>query len=41
MTDPAAIVEQYFAVVADLGTSQDDLVEVLDPSVRIIEHPTR
>jgi ketosteroid isomerase-like protein len=39
MSDPAAVVRQYFSVVADLGSSPDALLDVLDPAVRITEHP--
>jgi ketosteroid isomerase-like protein len=39
MSDPAAVVRQYFAVVADLGSSADALLDVLDPAVRVTEHP--
>ncbi len=39
MSDPASVVKRYFEVVADLGTSEDDLLAVLHPAVRITEHP--
>jgi ketosteroid isomerase-like protein len=39
MSDPAAVVRQYFSVVADLGSSPDALLDLLDPAVRITEHP--
>ena len=39
MSDPAAVVRKYFAVVADLGSSHDALLDVLHPAVRITEHP--
>jgi ketosteroid isomerase-like protein len=39
MSDPAAVVRQYFSVVADLGSSPDALLDVLDRAVRITEHP--
>lgn len=39
MSDPAAVVRRYFEVVADLGSSEDDLLAVLHPDVRITEHP--
>jgi ketosteroid isomerase-like protein len=35
----AEIVERYFAVVADLGSREEDLLELLDPDVRVTEHP--
>jgi ketosteroid isomerase-like protein len=39
MSDPAAVVRQYFTVVADLDSSSDALLDVLHPAVRITEHP--
>jgi ketosteroid isomerase-like protein len=39
MSDPAEVVRQYFSLVADLGSSPEALVDVLDPAVRITEHP--
>lgn len=39
MTDPAAVVARYFAVVADLNATVDDLLELLHPDVRVVEHP--
>ena len=39
MSDPAAVVRRYFAIVADLGSQQDALLEVLDSTVRVTEHP--
>jgi ketosteroid isomerase-like protein len=39
MSDPAAVVRRYFEVVADLGSSENDLVALLHPDVRITEHP--
>ena len=35
----ADVVQRYFAVVADLGSSQDDFAAVLHPDVRVVEHP--
>jgi ketosteroid isomerase-like protein len=37
--DPAALVRRYFDVVADLDSSEDDLLALLHPDVRITEHP--
>ena len=34
-----AVVREYFAVVADLTSSESDLRALLNPSVRITEHP--
>lgn len=39
MSDPTAVVRQYFSVVAELGSTPDALLDVLDPAVRITEHP--
>jgi ketosteroid isomerase-like protein len=39
MTDPVAVVRRYFEIVADLGSSPDALLDVLDPAVRVIERP--
>ena len=39
MPDPAAVVKRYFAIVADLGSPADALLEVLHPDVRITERP--
>jgi len=39
VTDPAAVVRRYFEVVADLGSTADDLLALLHPDVRITEHP--
>jgi ketosteroid isomerase-like protein len=40
--DPGAVetaVRRYFAVVADLGSTDDDLRSVIHPDARLIEHP--
>jgi ketosteroid isomerase-like protein len=40
--DPGAVetaVRRYFAVVADLGSTEDDLRAVIHPEARLIEHP--
>lgn len=34
-----AVVRRYYAVVADLASTEQDLLEVLAPDVRIVEHP--
>jgi ketosteroid isomerase-like protein len=39
MSDAVAVVRRYYEVVADLGSSEDDLREVLHPEVQIHEHP--
>jgi ketosteroid isomerase-like protein len=39
MSAPAAVVRHYFELVADLRSSPDALADVLDPAVRITEHP--
>jgi ketosteroid isomerase-like protein len=33
------VVRRYYAVVADLGATEDDLRALLDPSATITEHP--
>jgi ketosteroid isomerase-like protein len=33
------LVRRYFAVVADLASTEDDLRALLDPDVLIVEHP--
>jgi ketosteroid isomerase-like protein len=38
-TDVEAAVRRYFAVVADLGSTEDDLRTVLHPDARVTEHP--
>jgi ketosteroid isomerase-like protein len=39
VADPATVVRRYFEIVADLGSSQEALLELLHPDVRITEHP--
>jgi ketosteroid isomerase-like protein len=39
MSDPADVVRRYFAIVADLGSTQEALEDVLHPDVRVTEHP--
>jgi ketosteroid isomerase-like protein len=39
MTDPATVVRRYFEIVADLGSADEALLDVLDPAVRVTEHP--
>ncbi len=39
MSDPASVVERYFAVVADLQASVEDLLALLHPDVKVVEHP--
>jgi ketosteroid isomerase-like protein len=38
-SDTEEVVRRYFAVVADLGSSEADLRALLSPSVRVTEHP--
>ena len=35
----ADVVQRYFAIVADLSSSQDDLEAVLHPDIRVVERP--
>jgi ketosteroid isomerase-like protein len=37
--DVAAVVRRYFAVVADLASTEAELLDVLDPQVRVAEMP--
>jgi ketosteroid isomerase-like protein len=37
--DVEAVVRRYYATVADLGTTEDDLRPLLDPRLRVVEHP--
>ena len=37
--DPRALVERYYASVADLNGSPEALRELLHPDLRIVEHP--
>jgi hypothetical protein len=39
MPHPAAVVRRYFAVVADLGSSREALLELLHPDARVVERP--
>jgi ketosteroid isomerase-like protein len=39
VSDAETIVRRYFAIVADLGSREDELLELLHPDVRITEHP--
>jgi ketosteroid isomerase-like protein len=39
MSDPVAVAKRYFDIVADLNSSPEALLDVLDPAVRIVEHP--
>jgi len=38
-SDPESVVRRYFAVVADLGSTEEALGAVLHPEVRVVEHP--
>jgi ketosteroid isomerase-like protein len=37
--DPRAVVERYYATVADLSGSPEALPELLHPDFRVVEHP--
>ena len=39
MSEPEAVVRRYFEVVADLDSSREALLELLDPDVRVVERP--
>ena len=39
MSDPASLVARYYEIVADLDSTADELLEVLHPDVRVVEHP--
>ncbi len=39
MSGPESVVRRYFEVVADLGSTEEDLLALLHPEVRITEHP--
>jgi hypothetical protein len=36
---PQSVVERYYALVADLEASTEDLAGVVNPKIRIVEHP--
>jgi len=38
-TDPAAVVDRYLAVVADLDAEPDALADCVDAAARFVEHP--
>jgi ketosteroid isomerase-like protein len=38
-TDVETLVRRYFATVAGLGSTEDDLRSLLDPQLRVVEHP--
>src|SRR4051812_48740105 len=38
-TDPAAVVDRYLAVVADLDAEPESLAALLDPAARFVEYP--
>ncbi|GAB3191639.1 hypothetical protein GCM10027261_02110 [Geodermatophilus arenarius] len=38
-TDVATVVRRYYATVADLAASEDDLRPLLDARLRVVEHP--
>jgi ketosteroid isomerase-like protein len=37
--DVESVVRRYYATVADLGSTEDDLRRLLDPRLRVVEHP--
>lgn len=37
MDDPAGVVRRYLEIVADVRSTADALLEVLDPDVRVVE----
>jgi ketosteroid isomerase-like protein len=37
--DPRSTVERYYATVADLQASPEELRALLDPQLRVVEHP--
>jgi ketosteroid isomerase-like protein len=39
VSDPTSVVRRYFEIVADLGSTEEELLDVLHPDVRITEHP--
>ncbi len=39
ITDPEHVVRRYFEVVGDLSSTREDLLAVLHPEVRVVEHP--
>jgi ketosteroid isomerase-like protein len=39
MRGPGDIVQRYYEVVADLASTADELLALLHPDVRIVEHP--
>ena len=38
-SDTEEVVRRYFSTVADLDSSDDDLLALLDPEARLVEHP--
>ncbi|MGY1725547.1 nuclear transport factor 2 family protein [Geodermatophilus sp. SYSU D01062] len=38
-TDVATVVRRYYATVADLAATEDDLRPLLDARLRVVEHP--
>jgi ketosteroid isomerase-like protein len=37
--DTESVVRQYYAVVSDLGSTEDGLRALLSPDLRVVEHP--
>lgn len=38
-SDPASVVRRYYEVVGDLDSSTEELLALLHPDVRLVEHP--
>ncbi len=39
MSEPGEVVQRYYEVVANLDSTADELLAVLHPDVRVVEHP--
>jgi ketosteroid isomerase-like protein len=39
ISDTEEVVRRYYAVVSDLGSTEDELRALLSPDVRVVEHP--
>ena len=37
--EPGRLVERYYAVVSDLGSTAEELAALLHPELRVVEHP--
>ena len=38
-SDNEQVVRRYFSTIADLRSTEDDLLALLDPDARVVEHP--